>query len=389
MKFQHPIGKVAIIHNHPIHYKHLLFAELAKTGLDFDVLFTGACSRNRIETPLPKNGEYGYRIGWDGPYENAAAKHTARFVWRSLSELRPRVVIISGYYDVAAWTAWLWAQQRRTPTILWAESNEFDYPRRAWKERVKKLFVSRCDLAHVYGTSNKEYVHKLGMPRNRIFVKRAVADTERFLSDEYAEDSKPAPKVLLYVGRFSPEKNLAFLLRAFGQVGQDPGNPRMVLDLVGYGPLETRLRKLADELGVSSLVRFRGKFPQAELPSVYRSADAFILPSVAETWGLVVNEAMLCGLPVLVSTQCGCAADLVQPNTGWTFSPWDEARLVTLLKNLTEMPREALKEKGRSARNLAAEYSPQNCAAIVTDAIERLVAGRIVGPGGNGTLERK
>ena len=72
----------------------------------------------------------------------------------------------------------------------------------------------------------------------------------------------------------------------------------MVLDLVGYGPLEDELRGLAKELGILTLVRFRGKFLQAELPAIYRSADAFILPSLVEPWGLVVNEAMLCGLPV-------------------------------------------------------------------------------------------
>jgi len=367
---------VAVIHNHPIHYKHLLFSELAKQGLDFEVLFTGASSGQRIERPLPTNGEYRYRIGCDGPYEEATPLQTARFVWRSLSELQPRVLIISGYYDVAAWVAWVWAQRHQLRTVLWAESNEFDHPRRAWKELPKKLFVSRCDLAHVYGVSNRDYIHKLGMSKERIFVKRAVADTERFLVDDSVGSSKPSYKVLLYVGRFSPEKNLAFLLRAFRKVRQNPEDPRMVLDLVGYGPLEPELRRLTDDLGISSLVHFRGKFPQAELLPLYRSADAFILPSLVEPWGLVANEAMLCGLPVMVSTQCGCAADLIRPETGWAFSPWDEGGLVSLLEKIAETPREALAEKGRVARELAAEYSPQNCAMIVVDTVQKLLENR-------------
>ena len=92
------------------------------------------------------------------------------------------------------------------------------------------------------------------------------------------------------MGRFSSEKNLAGLLRAFRGVQQDPENPRVVLNLVGYGPLGDELRELAKALGISPLVRFRGKFPQAELPAIYRSADAFVLPSLVEPWGLVVNE---------------------------------------------------------------------------------------------------
>jgi 1,2-diacylglycerol 3-alpha-glucosyltransferase len=362
----------AIIHNHPIHYKHLLFTALAKEGLDFEVLFTGASSGNRIERPLPSNGEYRYRFGWEGPYEEASAIHTVRFVWQSLSELQPRVVIISGYYDIAAWTAWCWALRTNSYRVLWAESNEFDWPRWAWKERIKEFFIARCDVAHVYGQTNKEYVHKLGMPEDRIYIKRAVADTDRFLREHVPVTPKPPHKVLLYVGRFSEEKNLVGLLRAFRGVKQDPGNPTMVLDLVGYGPQENELRGLAKALGISSVVQFRGKFPQAELPAVYGGADAFVLPSLREPWGLVVNEAMLCGLPVLVSTQCGCAADLVRPETGWTFSPWDEQNLTGLLQRIAEMPRESLKEMGRHGRQISAEYSPENCAATVAESVRRL-----------------
>jgi glycosyltransferase involved in cell wall biosynthesis len=372
--------QITIIHNHPIHYKHLLFLELAKQRLDFEVLFTGASSGNRIERPLPKNGEYRYRIGSDVPYEEVRSKEAAAYVWRSLSELRPRVVIISGYYDVAAWTAWLWAKQNKAGTILWAESNEFDHPRQAWKELPKKLFVAGCDLAHVYGSSNREYIRKLGMADEKIFIKRAVADTENFLSVADGQPSKTGPRVLLYVGRFSPEKNLPFLLRAFGKLRQDPENPKMMLDLVGYGPSENELRGLTEELGLSGVVRFRGKFPQAELPAIYRSADAFVLPSAIEPWGLVVNEAMLSGLPVLVSTQCGCAADLARPETGWTFSPWDEAELFRLLEVVAYAPREELAAKGRAALDVALEYSPQNCATVVAKTVQKLIAERTPGP---------
>ena len=286
-------------------------------------------------------------------------------------------MILGGYYDVAAWTAWCWAVSHNVGRILWAESNEFDHPRRAWKELPKKLFVSRCDLAHVYGRSNKEYIRSLGMPAERIFIKRAVADTDRFLSDDSAGSPKPSYKVLLYAGRFSPEKNLAFLLRAFGKLKQHPDNPRMVLDLVGYGPLEDELRDLAKELDISHFVRFRGKFLQAQLPAVYRSADAFVLPSVLEPWGLVVNEAMLCGLPALTSTQCGCAADLIRPETGWTFSPWNESALTDLLEKIAEMPREAIKQMGTRAKSVSAKYSPENCAAIVTLTVKFLLIEKV------------
>ena len=366
--------RCVIIHNHPIHYKHLLFQALAKAGMDFEVLFTGAFSSQRLERPLPENREYRYRVGFEGSYESAPAGVAARFVWRSLDRLRPDALIISGYYDVAAWTGWIWARLHGVKRILWAESNEFDRPRHFIRELPKRLFVRNCDLAHVYGTSNAAYLRKLGMPKNCIYIKRAVADTSRFVNHKEIEPRAPGPVQLLYVGRFATEKNLEFLLRALGDLKQDRSNPALVLSLVGYGPLEGELQTLTRNLGLENLVRFRGKALQAQLPEIYQSADAFILPSTYEPWGLVANEAMLCCLPVLLSTQCGCTADLIRQDTGWSFSPLDRSGLTGLLEVLVATPREQLRRMGNTARKLAAEYSPENCAGIVSTTIREVLS---------------
>src|SRR5215469_10363810 len=97
------MASVAIIHNHPIHYQHLLFCELAKKGLDFEVLFLASSSSARMHAPLPAKGEYSYSIGHAGPYETAKPMGTSRFVWRSLNRLRPAVVILCGWADAAMW----------------------------------------------------------------------------------------------------------------------------------------------------------------------------------------------------------------------------------------------------------------------------------------------
>jgi glycosyltransferase involved in cell wall biosynthesis len=370
------MASVAIIHNHPIHYKHLLFCELAKKGMDFEVLFTGGSSGNRIETPLPEDHQYRYSFAYSGAYEQAPKAQTVRSVWRALNRIRPRVVIIGGYYDVAAWTGWLWAGFNRKGRILWAESNVFDHQRSSWKETLKRWFVSKCDCAHVYGASNREYLERLGMPPEKIYIKRAVANTALFLSDPPVQSQKPDHITLIYCGRFSPEKNLPMLLRAFAGVEQNKENPRLTLKLVGYGPLENSLRQLADALGIAKAVDFVGKAHQTELPQIFRTADAMVLPSICEPWGLVVNEAMLSGLPVAVSDKCGCAADLVRPGTGWSFSPYDEAGLTRLLSRIAATPREDLEKMGRAARLLAAEYSPENCAAIVMKTVAELLERR-------------
>jgi glycosyltransferase involved in cell wall biosynthesis len=361
------MAAVAIVHNHPIHYQHLLFCELAKNGLDFEVLFVSAFSGNRIESPLPKNPEYSYSIGHIGSYEGAEGTKTALFIWKALNRIRPTIVIISGYCDVAAWTAWLWAGRHHADRILWAESNEFDHRRHLWRELPKQIFVKACTCAHVYGTRSLEYIEKLGLARDRIRTKRAIANTALFLGADDTRDEGPKAIRLLYCGRLSPEKNLHFLLRAFARLKQDAASPRLLLKVVGHGPLENSLRRLAEDLGIANIVDFAGGKQQAELPQIFRSCDVLILPSLSETWGLVVNEAMLSGLPVAVSERCGCVADLVKPETGWIFSPNNEIELAELLERIAETRKEILQEMGRAGRSMAKEYSPENCAKAVLE----------------------
>lgn len=375
------MATVAILHNHPIHYKHLLFCELARQGMDFEVLFTASSSGARIEAPLPQNSEYLCSFGHAGPYETATAMRTACFIWRSLNRIRPAVVIITGYADAAAWTGWLWAGLHRAGKILWAESNLFDHPRHAWKELPKQVFVRNCARAHVYGESSREYIETLGMPRERIRTRRAIADTLLFLNAGEVQIEKPKAIGLLYCGRFAPEKNLPFLLRALAAAKQDAASPRLTLTLVGGGPLEESLRAQVRELGIASIVNFVGSAPQAELPRIFRSCDVLVLPSAREPWGLVVNEAMLSGLAIAVSERCGCAADLVKPETGWTFSPDNEVELTSLLTRIAGTSRNILKKMGQEGRLLASEYSARNCARDVVDMVNGLLhptAGRAI-----------
>lgn len=359
----------AIIHNHPIHYKNLLFQELQRRGLSFEVLFVASSSVNRLEAP---SGGYPYRWGYEGFYENAPALAVARFVWSALEEIDPQVVIISGYYDVAAWTAWVWAELHRRPKLLWAESNRFDHRRRCWKEGIKATFVRRCAAANVYGESNREYLRDLGMRDANITTKRAVIDTGLFTYSPPPTGKRPY-RVLLYVGRFSPEKNLERLLRAWARLVRDQTSPPAHLALVGYGPLENSLRALASELRLWSTVEFRGPARQHELPAVYSEADALVLPSLRETWGLVVLEGMACGLPVAVSNQCGCARDVVNDTTGITFDPTSEDDLLSALRDLLSRPQAQLERMGRAASDIASEYSPRNSARLVMATIASIL----------------
>jgi glycosyltransferase involved in cell wall biosynthesis len=365
--------KLAVLHNHPIHYKHLLFQEMAKAGADFEVLFVAGQSSLRNEAIPLSQDLYPYQVGLPGAYEAAPALSRAAFAWRALSNVRPEIVIVSGYHGLECWMAWLWARLRRRPLVMWYESNEFDYPRHWHLEWLKRIFVSGLDGAHVYGASNKAYLVKLGMRPDAVTLKRAVVDVNTFATPAserpHREDGRTR---LIYVGRLAEEKNLSFLLRGVAKANLRLRGKSLSLTVAGSGPLETQLRRECAELGIEHLVEFVGYCPQKELPRLYAKADILVLPSVREPWGLVSLEAMLCGLPVLVSTQCGCAFDVVTPDTGWTFSPWDEAGFVDLLTQLPEIPPDRLAAMGNQAWALAEQYSATACAERIMQSLRAI-----------------
>ena len=369
--------KVAIIHNVPVSYKHLLFSRLAAMQLDFEVLFTARQS-GRVISPVDLSGApYRYRILIDGPFEKRSVIGSLRGAWKALDEIAPQVLIVSGWFDYSSWGGLLWAKRNRRPCILWAESNHFDFRRVFWKEMVKRAFVRQFQAVHVYGTSNAEYLVRLGFDPNRIIFKRAVVDTELFVRALDYDTSPDKPLTLIYVGRLAPEKNLAILLRALAIVKQKGGSARVKLLIVGSGKLEADLKGMSKTLGLDGTVTFAGPVFGKPLVDLYSSAHVLILPSKREQWGLVVLEGMCCGLPAIVSDQCGCCKDLVLPNTGWPISPFEEVGLARLLEQIAAMDRAVLKRMGQAGRSLASTYSAAACATIVAKSVSEVYSASI------------
>ncbi len=362
-------SEVAVVHNHRMPYQDLLFGALAERGVDLLVLYTAATSRDRPQLSIASG--YRYFVAHHGPYEAIDARAAALCAWRSLDRVRPRRLIISGWCDAASWAAWCWGRARRVPMILWAESNRFDHRRRPLGEAVKRIYVRSFRAAHVYGRSNRDYLLHLGVPADRIFTGRAVVDTNRFQRLPQPRLVTPH-KTLLFVGRLAPEKDLPLLLTALSRLPQQPARPRLVLRLVGYGPLESPLRALAASLAIEPFLEFHGPASQANLPAIYSAADGLVLPSRSEPWGLVVNEAMCCGLPAIVSDRCGCAADLVTPRTGWIFPAGDPGQLAAALALFADCPRQRLADMGTAARDLASRFSPEHAAAAVMECLKTI-----------------
>ena len=319
-------------------------------------------------------GDLGIQTAVPGELESASPAAVTHATEAILERLRPPVIAISGYAHPAMRRAATWARRRGAKAILISDSQARDLPRRAWKERLKRLFVSRnFDAAFVSGASAAFYVESLGIPAHRIWRGYDVVDNEHFAEGARRARADAATlrgalwlpsRYLLYVGRFAPEKNLARLIDAFGRACGDRAFDGWSLVLVGGGPLDAELKRQAAPRG--GRIHFV-PFQQAErLPAYYGLAEALVLPSLVEPWGLVVNEATAAGLPVVISGQCGCAAELVFPNlNGLIVDPTDVPALAAAL---VEISRDEARRRawGQQSARLVATFSLEAWAEVLT-----------------------
>jgi glycosyltransferase involved in cell wall biosynthesis len=352
---------ILIVHNHPIHYKTMLFGALGQQRNDFHVLYLSEFSKIRNGKAQLQNEQYPFTIAGKYGFEDIRCNLACFQVVRTILKMKPRILVSCGYHHFNFWIATITARLIGAKTVLWYESNEFDHPRVSWKEGIKKTFVKLCNYAQVYGTSNKNYLLKLGFTNDQIGIKMAVLDVDKFKTIK-PDIGRRNPRTLIYVGRFSPEKNLKNLLEALRLVNQSSPESALFLRMVGYGPQEAELKEFVRDKSLESSVEFCGAKTQEQLKDIFRDGDALILPSTSEPWGLTVLEAMCAGLPVIASDHCGCAADVVLSSNGWQFEAHSLSSLMEALSNLQNCEVDTLKAMGEAGRKIAVEYSADNSA---------------------------
>jgi glycosyltransferase involved in cell wall biosynthesis len=171
---------------------------------------------------------------------------------------------------------------------------------------------------------------------------------------------------VLFCAKLQRWKGPQDLLEAFARADV----PNSYLVYAGDGPERSNLEGRATELGIAQRVRFLGFVNQSQLPAAYSAADLFVLPSLFEPFGLVVNEAMLCGLPVAVSDRVGAKFDLVLPGeNGYVFPAGDVEALACILREILPDP-EKRARMGAAARRRMETWSPREYADSVVRAVQ-------------------
>ena len=324
-------------------------------------------------------------------------------LYKILDDFGPDAVVVPGWGYRGALLALQWSLVRKVPAIVMSESTEWDDVRKPIKEWVKRRIIELFSAALVGGTPHRDYMEELGMPSNRILLGYDAIDNDYFetKTDEVQNSgfkyqasgfalSKP---YFLASARFIEKKNLFRLLKAYARYRRDAarlvegrasrvegqtqqqtiGNEQPApwnLILLGDGDLRAKLEQLRSELGLADCVQMPGFKQYEELPEYYAAAGAFIHASTTEQWGLVVNEAMASGLPVLVSNRCGCARDLVRDGeNGLSFDPANEEQMADLMLRISS-DEERRQEMGARSREIIANWGPERFASGVKAAVE-------------------
>jgi 1,2-diacylglycerol 3-alpha-glucosyltransferase len=298
-----------------------------------------------------------------------------RGVPRALARARPDVLLCGGYNYVASWQALRWARNHRVPFLLWSESNLQDSRRgRRLTELLKRKFLGMCDAFVVPGKSAAEYLRAHNISDSLIFTAPNAVDNDRFAAGAAAARQNAAtlrPKLglpdcyFLFVGRLVPEKGVFDLLSAYAKLD---ACVREQVGLVFVGDGESRRRLEEHALSVSpGKVVFAGFAQRDELAGYYALAKVLILPTHTDPWGLVVNEAMACGLPVILSRAAGCANDLLREDwNGLLISPTDVSRLELSMKKMVSP--ELANRMGANSSQQISLYSPAAWSAGVVRA---------------------
>ena len=260
---------------------------------------------------------------------------------KSFAQLKLDVLFIPSYSPKQPLAALLAARSLGISTVLMIDSHKGTMKARRFGTWLKRRLVRLFDAALVGGSPQMKYIESLGMHRDHIFVGYDTVDNDFFArraaetrarAAEFRQRYDLPNRYFLSLGRFLPKKNLSVLIRAYRRFLDSAPGTKTHLVMVGSGEEETNLRMLCDELRLPVYnkmaakidvqeastadcapgVHFYGFRQIEENPIFYALADAFVLPSAFEEWGLVVNEALSCGLPVVLSETVGSAEDLLR-----------------------------------------------------------------------------
>ena len=387
-------GRVAVVTSHPIQYQAPWFRALANC-LDLEVFF--------CHQATPQNqAEAGFSVAFDwdvdltGGYSHRFLPNVARVpgvtkffgcdtpgIYEVLVREEFGVVIVNGWHFKSYVQALVACRRQGIPTLVRTDSQHAG-ARPLWKKTLKRLayprLFDRLDAFLPTGQRASEYLASYGVGTERMFVAPHCVDVDFFDSRSRLDGSQRAARrrelglrtdslVLLFVGRFIARKRPLDLMIAARELAHEGLDAEVLY--VGAGPLAETIRRAADNL--ENKVVLTGFRNQTQLPELYALADILVVPSEWETWGLVVNEAIACGLPVVVSSGVACSVDVIlDPALGTEYPVGDVAAMKVAIRQVHARRGESGSRARIRAQGQA--FRPEQAIEGVTRAVNSLLA---------------
>jgi len=381
--------RILVVHNQLwAHYKSKLFSEIYKNltetnpNSSFLVVHIALheASRSVMQDDEKVKYEYPYKVLFNRNLDSVKFAERLKALFRAFDDFKPTVLNVTGYFDYAQVLLMIYARTKGVKVVLSSESSTMDHNRSAVKEKIKSWIVNRADAFFCFGKSSADYLLSLGVKENQIAVKNAAvidedvirANYDQALSEISSNINAQKNRKFVYVGRLAEEKNLELLIKAFlSVIGKSKNTENWKLLFVGDGPAKQQLEQLAGKY-LKNTIEFAGGHPWYKVPTWLAQSDVLVLPSKSEPWGLVVNEAMVCGMPVIVSEKCGCAEDLVRNNiNGFLFHPDRQSELEASIDFFIEHP-EKIDYMGQESLKLIKPFSSKSVARAMVACYKNL-----------------
>jgi glycosyltransferase involved in cell wall biosynthesis len=325
---------------------------------------------------------------WRFPYVNLPQLGVGRrrfsLPTTTLSSRRPDL-LVSLYSTPSFLIGLRIAWSRGWRTALWVEVT-FDswVRRRRWKEVVKTRVFRRADGIITAGRDGRAFALRYGAAPQRIHIVRHVVDSvgfaeevtkARFERDQIRADLGLAGVVFVYVGRLWRGKGIDDLLEAYRTLDREfPGDTSLLM--VGDGPDEARILTTARSAGIA--VKLAGFHQRPDLPRMYAASDVFVFPTLGDPYGLVVDEAMAGGLPVISTTAAGEIRDRVLDGAnGFLVPPNEPSALASAMRRLVVEPGLRV-EMGARSMELISDHTPDSWAQAFEQAVGAILASRRV-----------
>lgn len=361
------------------HYRIPVFNKIAEQlGRDFHVLFLGELGIRTQWKVRYREIDFSYTVlpGLQFQIDQSFAYFLNPTILWTLCRFRPDIVIVESYQHPSVLFVILYAKLFKKRLVLWTESNRHDIRSgHPVKQAYKRWFVRNCTEHLAVGKASFEYLLSLRADADRIWVAPDAVDNDFFSKacdrergeGKAFKQSKGYPeKLILYVGRLTDPKGIPDLLTAFQVLCERISHLGLVL--VGSGEGESRYK---DFCQVNNLRRvfFEGFVHQEDLPAYYAAADVFVLPTHSDPWGLVLNEAMACKLPVVATDVAGAARDLIcHGENGYVYKKGDLWGLIRCIQKVLEGDKEKM---GQRSYEIVQNYSPQKCAQGFLEVIDK------------------